>query len=576
MTSTDAATRATARPWHLDATAIRRARLLSGSVLYTYVTLHLTNHALALVSLDVAERVLLVLRLVWRSPPGTIALYGALLVHAVLALWAIYLRRRLRMNAGEWARLVLGLAIVPLMAAHVVANRVAPAAFGIDTDYVFVLLGTWVQGPVASLRQAIGLLAAWVHGCIGLHLVLRLKPWYPRWVALLYAAAVLLPALALLGFVSAGREVELLAADPHWIRQYAASRRQPTREEVDWIYAVADGISWGFAALLATTLMARTVRSYARRRSVVRVTYPDKRVVEIQPGVSILDASRQAGIPHAEVCGGRGRCSTCRVRVGMGLESLPAASDAERKVLERIAAAPNVRLACQTRPVADIAVMPLLPPTASARDGFARARHLQGQEREIAILFADLRAFTGMAERKLPYDVVFLLNRYFASMGSAIEQSGGRVDKFIGDGVMALFGIERGPAEGCRQALAAARAMAHQLDGLNATLAHDLDQPLRIGIGIHVGPAIVGEMGYGSATTITAIGDAVNTASRLETLTKDYDCQLVLSEAVAQRAGVALSGFARHEIMVRGREGKMAIRVVPSAQDLPAGGAAAS
>jgi adenylate cyclase len=116
--------------------------------------------------------------------------------------------------------------------------------------------------------------------------------------------------------------------------------------------------------------------------------------------------------------------------------------------------------------------------------------------------------------------------------------------------------------------------MAQQMDGLNAMMEHDLDQPLRIGIGIHVGPAIVGEMGYGSAIAITAIGDAVNTASRLESLTKDYNCQLVLSEAVAERAGVTLPGFARHEIMVRGREERMAIRVVPSAKDLPVGATA--
>jgi adenylate cyclase len=258
----------------------------------------------------------------------------------------------------------------------------------------------------------------------------------------------------------------------------------------------------------------------------------------------------------------------------MGLEMLPAASEGERKVLERIAAAPNVRLACQTRPTADVAVMPLLPPTATARDGFAKAPHMRGQERDIAILFADMRAFTRMSERKLPYDVVFLLNRYFAAMGDAIEKAGGRVDKFIGDGVMALFGIERGAAEGCRQALEAARGMALQLDQLNSALAHDLNAPLRIGIGIHVGPAIVGEMGYGAATSLTAIGDSVNTASRLEALTKDYDSQLVLSEEVALRAGVDLAAFPRHEIMVRGREEEMAIRVVKAAQDLP--GAAAS
>src|SRR5690606_12379662 len=110
-----------------------------------------------------------------------------------------------------------------------------------------------------------------------------------------------------------------------------------------------------------------------------------------------------------------------------------------------------------------------------------------------------------------PYDVVFVINQYFGAMGRAIESSGGRLDKFIGDGVMALFGVERGLEAGCRDAVAAARAMAEALRQLNQHLRHDLREPLRMGIGIHAGPAIVGEMGYRAATSLTAIGDAVNT-----------------------------------------------------------------
>src|SRR4029077_2990938 len=104
----------------------------------------------------------------------------------------------------------------------------------------------------------------------------------------------------------------------------------------------------------------------------------------------------------------------------------------------------------------------------------------------------------------------------------------GRVDKFIGDGVMALFGVERDAEAACREALAAARLMSERLEELKRSLRGAIDQPLRLGIVIHVGPTIVGEMGYGTATAITAIGDAVNTASRLETLTKTYGCQLVV------------------------------------------------
>jgi adenylate cyclase len=154
-------------------------------------------------------------------------------------------------------------------------------------------------------------------------------------------------------------------------------------------------------------------------------------------------------------------------------------------------------------------------------------------------------------------------------MGRAVEAAGGRVDKFLGDGVMALFGIESGPQEGCREALAAARLMSQRLSELNLSLRAELDQPLRIGIGIHCGPVIVGEMGYGNAVAITAIGDAVNTASRLEDLTKTYDCELVISEETVERAGLDLSDFSRYEIEIRGKREMLAVRTLERAGDLP-------
>jgi len=293
-------------------------------------------------------------------------------------------------------------------------------------------------------------------------------------------------------------------------------------------------------------------------------------MVSIAPGNTILEASRHGGIPHASVCGGRGRCSTCRVKVIEGIGHLPTPSPEEKRVLERIGSPPQVRLACQTRPLGDVSVLPLLPPTATAHDGYPRPAWRRGQEREIVILFADLRDFTGFSERKLPYDVVFVLNRYFAAMGEAVIQSGGHLDKFIGDGVMALFGIETTLETGARQALSTARLMAERLEEINRSLAQDLDSPLRIGIGLHAGNAIIGEMGYGQATTLTAVGDAVNTASRIESLTKEYGAQLVLSEEVAVRAGVDLSAFESHELPIRGRTEPIRVRVVVNARDLPA------
>jgi adenylate cyclase len=219
-------------------------------------------------------------------------------------------------------------------------------------------------------------------------------------------------------------------------------------------------------------------------------------------------------------------------------------------------------LACQLRPLNNLSVTPLLPAGAQASDGFAQPSYLAGQERTIAVMFADIRSFTGIAEHKLPYDLVFLLNSYFEAVGEAITTAGGMVDKFVGDGVMALFGVDSGPQEGCRQAIAAAKAMVEQVEALSQALSEELTAALRIGIGIHCGPAVVGRMGYGTSIHLTAIGDTVNVASRLQDLTKEYTCQLVISEEVAKQSGLYVGDFPRHELTVRNRREALAILVV--------------
>jgi adenylate cyclase len=309
-------------------------------------------------------------------------------------------------------------------------------------------------------------------------------------------------------------------------------------------------------------LLARIARNLVERRSRIRITYPNGREVQAPRNFSVLEASRLAAIPHASVCGGRGRCSTCRVRITLGAANLPPPTAGELKVLQRVGAAPDVRLACQLRPTNNLTVTPLLPAHAQASEGYGQPAYLAGQERMIAVMFADIRSFTGIAETKLPYDLVFFLNSYFAAVGAAIASSGGMIDKFVGDGVMALFGVESGAEEGCRQALAAARAMIDRVDGLSGALAEELSAPLRIGIGIHCGPAVVGRMGYGESIHVTAIGDTVNVASRLQDATKEFHCQLVFSEEVAKQSGFNTAGLPRHELTVRNRREALAIFAV--------------
>jgi len=547
---------------------IRRVRLGAAFVLLTYLILHFTNHALGLISLDAMEAGRRWFLAMWRNPVGTLALYGAITVHGVLALWLLYQRRSLRMPAWEAAQYGLGLVLPALLAGHVVGTRIAWWEFGTDDRYPRVLLGYWVVAPERGLWQSITLTLGWIHACIGVHYWLRFRRWYPRVSAGLFAFALLLPTLALVGYLAGGREVAALARTPGWRDELARATHPPSPAQTATLVDIRIRFLDAYLVALIGVLAARGARHLWQRRQSIRVSYPGERAVTVPVGFTILEASRIAAVPHASVCGGRGRCSTCRVRIVRGLTDLPTTSEAEQRVLARVGAAPDVRLACQTRPVRDVAVAPLLAPSTAPTDALA-ADVRQGRERELAVLFADLRGFTRMAEHKLPYDVVFVLNRYFETVGTAITTAGGVTNQFTGDGVMALFGIDIGPAAGCRQALAAARAMVEGLATLSAELSGDLPSPLRIGIGIHAGFAVVGRMGWGQSFYLTAVGDTVHVAARLEQATKDYNAELVVSEDVGRYAAIDLSAFRRDDLAVRNRAARVPVRIIARVAQLP-------
>ena len=548
---------------------LRRVRMISGVILMTYVALHLLNHALGLLSLEALERGRELFLALWRNPLGTLVLYAALLVHMGLALWVLYERQSFRMPTVDWLQLILGFLLPLQLFLHILGTRAAHELYGLQDSYTYELLLLFVILPEYALRQALLLLVAWLHGCIGLHMWFRLKPWYQPWRWLFFAGAILVPTLSLAGFWVGGRDVARLAADAAWLEAASAAINFPSDAEYDWIRQIDRALLAVLAVVFLLALALRPMREHLRRRfGRIQVRFPGGRKVNVSPGTTVLEASRRCGVAHAAVCGGRGRCSTCRVRVSEGLEELPTASPEELRVLERVQAGPGVRLACQLMPLADLSVTPLLAPDSGTGRAQAQPAYLQGEEREIAVLFADLRGFTSLSEQKLPYDVVFVLNRYFAAMGKAVEAAGGRVDKFIGDGVMALFGIEQGLDRGSRDVVTAVRAMAEQLERLNESLQHDLEQPLRIGIGVHAGPVILGEMGYGTSTSVTAVGDTVNTASRLEGMTKEFGVQLILSETIVRAAGLDCQSFQRREIDVRGRKERLAVHLIGDAREL--------
>jgi adenylate cyclase len=530
-------------------TAVKsRVHIVSGLVLAVFLASHFGNHALGIVSIDLMERGRAGFNLVWRSLPGTILLYAALLGHLLLALDALWRRRSLRMPVSETLKIGFGLALPLLISDHVVATRLEYTLTGFVRGYPEVLRAINVSAGMITLYVA-ALVVAWAHGCLGLWFWLRGRAWFRRFAPLFHMLAVVVPLLALTGMFSGLR----------WAAAMPATSNVLPAMELATLEAIKAGFFAGYVLLVGGIAIIKFVPNKER----IRVRYPGGRVVRVDPGTSILEASRLAGIPHVSVCGGRGRCSTCRVRVIDGLEGQPEAEGRERATLRSISAAADVRLACQLRPTRDLTVAPLVDAgivpqiVAPAQDSAA------GQERMVAALFCDLRGFTQLSERKLPYDVVFLLNRYFAVVGAAVESSGGVVDKYIGDGAIALFGLETSFPEACRQALQAAVKLGEGIAALNGAFHAELQTPLRIAIGLHAGPAIVGQMGHGKVSSLTAIGDTINTASRLEGLAKERDVQLAVSADLVRTAGISILDHASEDIEIRGREAKLETWIVP-------------
>ena len=544
-------------------------RLTSALTLLTFVVCHLTAHCLLLVSIyPAAQLTLLALMAPWRTAIGTALLTTAALVHYANALWSIYARRSLRLPSWQWAQLAIGLWIPPLLMIHVIGTRIGFETLDVKPFYSAILTWYWVLSPWYAAVHATALLTVWTHACIGIHFWLRNKSWYLRLQLSFGTVALLLPTLALAGYVSAGNQVRREAADKAGFVNQIREDAGLTDASLAAIYRMAV-IGWSLhAALVVLPFAARRVRAAASAGRRLTVTLQSGRTVPIPFGATVLEALREARIPHASACGGRARCTTCRIRVTRGLEALPRPRGLEAAALERILATPDVRLACQLRPTSDIAVIPLLPPNASASDANPHFG-LEGVERSVTVMFVDLRGSTALAERKLPYDVVFILNRFFQEMTAALTLTEGVYTHFMGDGLMALYGLHTSdPASGALQALCGAREMLTRVDDLNRSLASELLRPMRIGIAIHFGETIVGLMGPPRSKTIGAIGDTVNIAARLERLTKEFDCPLIVSREAVEAAGLDLTNTTLHESSVEGRAQRVqfyALHEVPNA-----------
>jgi adenylate cyclase len=541
---------------------LRQLRLATGLVLFAFALTHLLNHSIGLISIDAMEAVRSWRTAVTRSVPGTTILLVSLLVHFALGVIVFIRRRSLRIALHEWVQLAFGLLIPVLLLRHVAAMRGAHVFAGVDDNYYYAL---WVMWPGQAWAQAGLIVLVWVHGCIGLHHWLQFKTWYKNVRWLWVALAVLIPALGFAGFASAGRVIR-------YETDFASPLTAGQREFLEGLIGYS---AYGYLGVLALVVATRfALIAIDRYESRVTITYTAGQKVSARRGLSVLEISRLHDIPHASVCGGRSRCSTCRVRVIEGPADQPPPDANERRVLQRVGAPLNVRLGCQFRPMSDITITTLLPAvSADGMNGLAD-KYYWGVEHDVTVMFCDLRGFTKLSEHRLSYDVVFLLNQYLGRMSEVILDTGGYVDKFMGDGIMAIFGMDKTAKEGAIEALQAARAMGGVLDALNQSLHEELRGKLEMGIGLHSGTAILGRIGAAGrssgASGVTALGDTVNTASRLEGACKELNVQAIISKAVLDRAGADTAELETREIEVRGRAQPIEVVTVRRATALPA------
>ncbi len=540
-----------------------KLRLWSGIIVYIFVCMHLLNHSLGILSIDAMERGRAVFVLLWRNPAGTFLLYSSFLIHLSLVLITLANRKTLKMSFGEGLQTIFALIFPFGLILHIMGTRGLNELFNFEDTYQNELYTLYVDQIQYGIMNSILIVLVWFHGTVGLYFWLRFKGWFQRKISYLYALVIILPVTAFSGFVGGGREIKNLYEEGYFLPP------KFSQEMLDTVFHYTF-LAWMiYLALIISVFLYRIIKWINRKKhKLVKITYPDGSVVSVEKGTTVLEASKIAGKPHASICGGKGRCSTCRVRVSFGKEFLDPPSNEEKKVLERVGLSLSTRLACQITPMQDLTVTPLLPPDSSIKSSKNLPSYYDGAEQEIAILFADIRAFTSLAEKKLPYDVVFILNQYFKTMGKAVENSGGKIDKFIGDGVMALFGIQKSPKEACLSALKAARSMSEGIEDLNFHLKNDLDNPIKIGIGIHIGRVILGDMGYAESKSITAIGDSVNTASRLEGLNKDFQSELLVSKKVFDMAGLQKQNFHYEKVTIKGRKEPLSVCIVKKASEI--------
>lgn len=472
--------------------------------MFVYVGLHLLNHALGLVSFDLAESALRLAVALWHSLPGTLLLYGAAAVHVALAFDSLYRRRSLRLPAIEWVRMTMGFGMPILLIGHVVATRTAFEVYGLDPDYARVIRGIWSSG---NEWLQLGLLApGWIHGCLGLHIAFGHRHHYRRAFLVCYSLALLLPVVSAIGFWSMSRELERRPP----VITIAPGAATPTEVSVA-VRALRRNALYGYGALFGLVALARLMRGRIERgrRSLITVAMPNRELV-VPRGWSVLEGLRSHGIAHASICGGRARCSTCRVRVIDGLGHCPTASGEEARMLTRLGETQDVRLACQLRPSGDVRLLPLLSVDSAHLQPHPVSR-TAGLEHEAWLLRFDVMPSDPLATW-LASDVWWLLQDLMRRLAPLARRAGARMIPVGQDQVLLIVGARSRPDSSARDLITRADATIAELSQRSAS---QLGSRLGVRLTVHRGPVAIQPMTVDGQTSWVAVGEGVSVLGRL-------------------------------------------------------------
>jgi adenylate cyclase len=330
-------------------TLLRSLRIYSGSYLFLYVTLHLVNLSLGLISIEAMDAARPYLSGIMGHPMLRPILSTALLVHYVIGLWSVYNRPRITGTAQDMVQALSGLAIIPLMAIHAVGVIMLQDA-NVVTSYDLMIRIFWISNPVYGLMQVMLLSVAWVHGAAGIFMWLRSMPSMATRLPWIYPLAVAVPVLALLGFTEAGRVILVDGGGPQIMRTFGADPATLGDVPFALIIKVQYAVLWLSIAISLGVLLARGIRAWVNTPETVHINNKDVGAFKAQTGQFLLDAFRTEGQAHASLCSGRGRCGTCAVRVLAGASDLSPPTPLEQATLDRIHQGglnKDIRLACQ-------------------------------------------------------------------------------------------------------------------------------------------------------------------------------------------------------------------------------------